>query len=187
MTNNMLSELEQSFFENLGSFVCNAKFANANKKTFPELSKKMKYAVSRNIAKVAAEGLSSRADADEFQPSILVLEKVANTKDEDWTSFHDDVVDGIVKSAASIVGSASTAASLGLKGLTPVIGTIPALAAASIPLTGMTLGTGLHGAERAINEDELETEKLKALIVKYKQMTAKLEREVAAKLEEANS
>lgn len=183
MNNN--SQLEETFFKNLGSFIGTAKYADTYEKTFPELSKKMSLEVSKKLAKVAADGLAMRLDSSKFQPSVAALQKVANTKDEDWTSFHDEVIDGIVKSAASIVGSASTAASLGLKGLTPVIGTVPALAAASVPLTGMTLGGGIHAAERAINEDEVETEKLKALIIKYKQMTAKLEREIASKLEEA--
>lgn len=186
MSNNKLSELEQTFFENLGSFLGNAKFANENKNNGKILSQKESHTLSRGIAKAAADGLRLAQSNNEFNADLFILDKVANTKLQDWTSFHDEIVDSIVKSAASVIGSASTAASLGLKGLTPVIGTIPALAAASIPLTGMTLGSGLHGAERAINEDELETEKLKALIVKYKQMTARLEREVAAKLEEAN-
>ena len=184
LTSEQSSNLEQDFLNNLGSFIATAKFADAYKKADSELDSKLSKFVSKQIAKVAAEGLERRLDMSKFQPSVYILKKVAATKDEDWTSYHDDVVDGIVKSASSIVGSASTAMSLGMKGVTPIIGTIPALAAASVPLTGMTLGSGIHAAERSINEDDLQTEKLKALIIKYKQMTAKLEREIASKLEQ---
>lgn len=184
LTSEQSSNLEQDFLYNLGSFIATAKYADAYKKANPELHSKLSKFVSKQIAKVAAEGLERRLDMSKFQPSVYVLKKVAATKDENWTSYHNDVVDGIIKSAASVVGSASTAMSLGMKGVTPIIGTIPALAAASVPLTGMTLGSGIHAAERSINEDDLQTEKLKALIIKYKQMTAKLEREIASKLEQ---
>lgn len=170
--------MENKFLEELGAYVASSM---GKKQLRPYIvTKQAKINSGRNLAKIASYYLSQNSSGEEFNEDVFVLNKIANTKDEDWTSFHDDVVETLCKQA-NILSGISTATSLGFKGLTPLIGAAPALAAAAIPTTGFVLGGASHIAEHGLNEDELSTEKVKALIVKYNQMAALLEREIANK------
>lgn len=66
---------------------------------------------------------------------------------------------------------------------TPFISAIPTAAAISLPMISNAVGGGYAMAEHLMNEDDLKTEELKALIMKYKMLTAKLDRKISNRRE----
>ena len=175
MTN---SNLEDIFFQDLGAFVACGGHLDTVKSCLR--SKQAKIQSSKTLAKYAFSLLKKRSSNKEFNKDAYLLNKVANTTEDSWTSFHDEVVDTFIK-VANPLSTLGTAGSLAFRGITPLVGAVPTLAATAIPISGMVMGGGAHVAETAINEDSLDTETLKALIVKYKQLTAQLERDIANK------
>ena len=131
---------------------------------------------SKDLLKTAAEAISNYNDNHgEFCASVYLLNKIANTPDSDWNSFCDDVTDTVVKTAA-------TAVAIPIGGLIGASATMlsnaPSIISKAIPIVGQTGGTAISGAEHIIGEDDVNTEKLKAAIAKYKLLTAKLDREI---------
>ena len=137
--------------------------------------------LSRALAKAVSKYASLRTDKSEFNSISIIMDKIASTSDEDWNSFCDEAIDDVVKLAATIpLISAGVGATAGL--VTPVLAQAaamtPRIVSGGIPVAGQVVGGGVNIGEHALNQDELETEKLKALIAKYKMLTAKLDREI---------
>lgn len=131
---------------------------------------------SKDLLKTAAEAISNYNDNhEEFCASVYLLNKIANTPDSDWNSFCDDVTETVVKTAA-------TAIAIPIGGLLGASATMlanaPGIVAKTIPMVGQTGGTAISSVEHLIGEDDVNTEKLKAAIAKYKLLTAKLDREI---------
>lgn len=162
-------------------------FEPMNKKG--SISEKLSINKSKHLLKTAAEAISNYNEKpDEFCASAYLLNKIANTPASEWNSFCNDVTDTVVKTAA-------TAVAIPIGGLIGASATMlanaPSIVSKTIPIIGQTGGTAISGAEHIIGEDDINTEKLKAAIAKYKLLTAKLDREIntryvdLAKLENA--
>lgn len=108
-----------------------------------------------------------------------IFTKIASTPDEEWTLAHDEIIEGCTKHAATaLINAASNVASLGVNAVTPIISLGAGGAINALPYTGQAIGAGIYNAEHMMNEDEKKTEELKAIIAKYKQMAAMLDREI---------
>lgn len=144
---------------------------------------------SKELLKTAAEAiLNYDENPDKFCTSAYLLNKIANTPDSEWNSFCDDITETVAKTAATAV-----AIPIGgfIGGGATLLANTPGMIAKSIPLVGQTGGVVISGVEHLVGEDNINTEKLKAAIAKYKLLTAKLDREIntryvdPAKLEHA--
>lgn len=139
------------------------------------ITEKLSHHSSRKLLKTAAEAIRQYKDNDEFSPSAYLLDKVANTSDKEWTLFCDGVVDLVTKTAATAL-AIPVGASLGA--VSTLVANTPGAIAKTIPIVGTSGGSAISGAEHILSEDDINTEKLKAAIVKYKILTAKLDREI---------
>lgn len=139
------------------------------------ISEKLSHHSSRKLLKTAAESIRKYKDTDEFIPSVYLLNKIANTADKDWTLFCDEIVDLVTKTAATAV-AIPIGASLGAA--STLLANAPGAIAKALPVIGTSGGSAISSAEHILSEDDINTEKLKAAIVKYKLLTAKLDREI---------
>ena len=153
------------------------------------ISEKLSHHTSRQLLKTAAESIRRYKDTDDFIPSVYLLEKIAATSDKDWTLFCDEVVDIVTKTAATAL-AIPIGASLGAA--STLIANAPGAIAKALPIIGTSGGSAISSAEHILGEDDVNTEKLKAAIAKYKLLTAKLDREINTryvdlqKLDDAN-
>lgn len=163
-------------FKNFGSAMVTQRFDFEPMYKKGSMMERLTIKKSKDMLKTAAEAISNYNDNHgEFCASVYLLNKIANTPDSEWNSFCDDVTETVAKTAA-------TAVAIPIGGLIGASATMlanaPSIVAKTIPIIGQTGGTAISGAEHIIGEDDVNTEKLKAAIAKYKLLTAKLDREI---------
>lgn len=129
----------------------------------------------RALAKLASN-LMKQFSPECSSSSIICLEKTASTNDESWSRHDDEVVDTITKVAIAPLVAPMVAGGITLG--TSFLANAPKLLSLGIPVVGSAGGKTLAAGERSINEDDLDTELLKAKIIKYRILTAQLDREL---------
>lgn len=134
------------------------------------------HSLDRAFVKVASEFIRNYAeDPQKSLGSILCLEKTASTTDEAWSKHDDEVVDVLTKIAHPLLTPVLAG---GITLGTSFLANTPKLLSAGIPVVGSAGGKTLAAGEKAVNEDDLDTEVLKAKIIKYRILTAQLDREL---------
>ena len=112
-------------------------------------------------------------DSADYKFSHYILAKIANTTDDEWLSFYDNVIADVANICLT-----QTDIKIAAGGVSDVLESTIGAIGATTGMAGRVGGESLAQAERTINEAELKTEKLKAAIIKYKILTARLNREI---------
>lgn len=116
----------------------------------------------------------------EYAPEILVLTKVASANKDQWNPYYQNVVDACIgSSTASVDGMlkyANPATAGFFKALPGVLGSLPGLAIASIPVLGALLAGSAYFAEKEVNEDSATVELQKAKNIAYRTLAADVAR-----------
>lgn len=116
----------------------------------------------------------------EYAPEILVLTKVASANKEQWNPYYQNVVDACIgASTASVDGMlkyANPAVSGLFKALPGVLGSLPGLTIASIPVLGALLAGSAYFTEKQLNEDNATVELQKAKNIAYRTLAADVAR-----------
>lgn len=139
-------------------------------------SKVADHSTDRSLAKLASNLMKHFATSDDSVSSVICLEKTASTNDESWSRHDDEVVDTITKVAIAPLVAPVVAGGITLG--TSFLANAPKLLSLGIPVVGSAGGRTLAAGEKSINEDDLDTELLKAKIIKYRILTAQLDREL---------
>ena len=120
------------------------------------------------------------ANKREYAPEILVLTKVASANKDQWNPYYQNVIDACIgSSTASVDGMlkyANPAVSGFFKALPGVLGSLPGLAVASIPVLGALLAGSAYFAEKEANEDSAAVELQKAKNIAYRTLAADVAR-----------
>lgn len=133
------------------------------------------HSIDRALANSAYDFLSKyTSDRNGSLNSAILLSKTAGTKDEDWSAHDDEVVDCITKVAAPLIPLVGA----GLGASAALAGVGSNLAMKAVPAIGEATGGTVAEAERLVSEDDLTTEQLKAQIIKYRILTAQLDKEL---------
>lgn len=116
----------------------------------------------------------------EYAPEILVLTKVASANKDQWNPYYQNVVDACIgSSTASVDGMlkyANPATAGFFKALPGVLGGLPGLAIASIPVLGALLAGSAYFTEKELNEDNATAELQKAKNIAYRTLAADVAR-----------
>lgn len=116
----------------------------------------------------------------EYAPEILVLTKVASANKDQWNPYYQNVVDACIgSSTASVDGMlkyANPATAGFFKALPGVLGSLPGLAIASIPVLGALLAGSAYFTEKELNEDNATVELQKAKNIAYRTLAADVAR-----------
>lgn len=147
-------------------------YNNADKAAEPDL-------VDHVYTKLAASfaDLLRVTDNYEYTPEILVLTKVASANSDQWNSYYHNVVKTCINASIdSVSGMHKHASNLALgaaaKALPGVVGGLPGLALAAIPIIGALLSGSAYFAEKSVNEDSADVEKQKAKNIAYRTLAA---------------
>ena len=163
----------------LGSFITSGQLLeDSNLTKLASIKTSSDHSLDRRLAKSICNFIQNNSDFEESNQSHFLFQKVANTSDKDWNNFHDEVIDCWVKVAHPLLLSTVPLASAGLGFATSVVNNVPRAIETAVPLVASSTGKSLVEVERMINENDLTTEKLQAKIIKYKLLTAKLDREI---------
>ena len=147
-------------------------YNNADKAAEPDL-------VDHVYTKLAASfaDLLRVTDNYEYAPEILVLTKVASANSNQWNSYYHNVVNTCINASIDSVSgmykhASNPALGAAAKALPGVVGGLPGLALAAIPIIGALLSGSAYFAEKSVNEDSADVEKQKAKNIAYRTLAA---------------
>ncbi len=147
-------------------------YNNADKSTKSDL-------IDHVYTKLAASfaDLLRVTSSHDYAPEILVLTKVASSDTGQWNDYYQNIINTCVNaSIASMDGMLKHASNLVIGGVAKaipgVVGGLPGIALAAIPIIGALLSGSAYFAEKGVNEDSTDVEKQKAKNIAYRTLAA---------------
>ena len=144
-----MTEQEKLKFIQLGSFIESGKICETDNVKYASVNKD--HSLDRTLARKISEFVDIYSTSENKLTS-LTFKKVANTSDENWSSFEDEIIECWTKTAAPIMLSALPIATAGLGLATSVVNSAPRVVESTVPLISSSTGKSLVEAERLINE-----------------------------------